>query len=85
MNETDIILLGQALGLLRSRLKKVKTLPDDMIDAWLYQADHVLESSGLPTWKSLCEALRKIDQPGIAAKIEDKGIFVFHDNMHDSC
>ena len=85
MYDVDIILLGQALGLLRSRLKKVKTLPDDMIDAWLHQADNVQETTGPPTWKSLCGALRKIDQKGIALKIEDKGIFVFHDNMHDSC
>ena len=77
MNETDIILLGQALGLLRSKLKKIKSLPDDMIDAWLHQADNVQETTGPPTWKSLCEALRKIDQPGIALKIEKKGILFF--------
>ena len=47
-----------------------------MIDAWLHQADHVQETTGPPTWKSLCEALRRIDQPGIALKIEKKGIFV---------
>ena len=70
MEDSDIILLGQALGLLRSKLKRLKTLPDEMIDAWLRQEDHVLDKSGPPTWKSLCKALREIDQNGIANEIE---------------
>lgn len=41
-----------------------------MIDAWLRREDNVIEKSGDPTWKSLCVALREIDQNGIAADIE---------------
>lgn len=69
LEDEDIILLGQALGLLRSKVKRMKRLPNDMIDAWLNRSDHVLETSGEPTWESLCDALRQIDQNGIAASI----------------
>lgn len=70
MEDKDIILLGQALGLERSKLKKMKDLPGAMIDAWLNQEDDVLATSGPPTWDSLSKALREIDQIGIAARIE---------------
>ena len=70
MEVSDIILLGQALGLLRSKLRRLKRLPDEMIDAWLRQEDDVLTESGPPTWKSLCKALREIDQNGIANEIK---------------
>ena len=69
LEESDIVLLGQALGLLRSKLKRLKKCPDEMIDAWLRQEDDVLESSGPPTWESLCKALREINQNGIAIQI----------------
>lgn len=45
-----------------------------MLDAWLNESDDVLEKSGPPTWKSLQEALLKIGQNGIAAKIKKNGI-----------
>lgn len=48
----------------------MSTLPDDMIDAWLNREDDVLDTSGDPTWKSLCKALKEIGQNGIANKIE---------------
>lgn len=73
LGEREVILLGQALGLLRSKLKKKKTLPDDMVDAWLNKEDNVLETSGPPTWESLCAALKHISQNGKAAEIEHKG------------
>ena len=40
-----------------------------MIDAWLRQEDDVLETSGPPTWESLCKALREINQNGVAIQI----------------
>ena len=73
MDTDDIILLGQALGLLRSKIKKMKRLPDDMIDAWLIQADDVPTTSSPPSWLSLCKALDKISQPGIAQNIRQNG------------
>lgn len=73
LKEKDIILLGQALGLLRSKLKKMKNHPEDMMDAWLNKEDYVLATSGYPTWESLCEALKEINQSGKASEIESKG------------
>lgn len=66
----EIVRLGQALGLRRSKLKRMSILPDDMVDAWLNREDNVLETSGPPTWQSLCQALRAISQNGTAADIE---------------
>ena len=77
MDENDIILLGQALGLLRSNLKKMKNVASDMIDAWLIQADCVLTKSGCPTWESLCKALKEISQGGIARLIEQRGTVIY--------
>lgn len=71
LENNDIVLLGQALGLLRSKLKRMNTLPDDMIDVWLNRQDDVSKNSGPPTWESLCVALRKIGQNGIAETISD--------------
>ena len=70
MEDSDIILLGQALGLLRSKLKRLKRVPDEMIDAWLRQEDNVLKKSGPPTWENLHIALKEIDQNGIANEIK---------------
>lgn len=76
LENVDIIRLGQALGLLRSNLKKINVLPDHMIDAWLNRSDHVLETSGPPTWESLCQGLRQIDQNGLAIEVERKGMLL---------
>ena len=65
-----------ALGLLRSKLKEMKTLPNDMVVAWLNEEDHVVETSGPPTWRSLCKALRDIEQNGVVAQIECEGTLV---------
>lgn len=72
LDNEDLILLGQALGLLQSKLKKMKSLPAGMIDAWLNKEDNVLERSGPPTWNSLCMALKEIGQNGKADEIEQK-------------
>lgn len=74
MDNEDIILLGQALGLRRSNLKRMDSLPADMIDAWLLKSDYVLETTGDPTWKSLYDSLKLINQNGIAAEIQREGI-----------
>ena len=48
-------------------------LPEEMVAAWLNGEDCVLSATGAPSWKSLIQALRDIDQPGIAQRIEEGG------------
>jgi hypothetical protein len=69
MEKRDLVRLGTALGLSYPDLKKMDTLPDDMVYAWLLKKDNVIEK-GLPTWTTLANALRKINQTGIAQDIE---------------
>ena len=69
MNKKDIIRLGTALGLNYSNLKKMDTLPDDMVNAWLLKQDSV-STIGTPSWSVLVKALKKLDQNGIAQTIE---------------
>ena len=71
MENRDIIRLGTALGLSYPDLRKMDNLPDDMVYAWLLKKDKVTEK-GLPTWATLANALRKINQIGIAQQIEEK-------------
>ena len=70
--------LGLALGLLWSKLNRMplQTLVDEVIAAWLRQEDNVTSMSGPPTWKSLCEALREINQEGISVDIERNGMYM---------
>ena len=69
LNNEQLRQLGTALGLLYSNLKKMKDLPDDIVDAWLNGMDSVLKKSGPPSWTSLIEALENIGQEGIASTI----------------
>ena len=73
MGESKIRLLGNILGLDIFKLDKMKTLPDEMVKAWLTKQDKVKEKCGDPlTWGVLVKALRNptIGQTGIADDIE---------------
>ena len=48
MCKDDIIRLGVALGLSFFALKRMSTMPEDMIQAWLDQMDRVIEMSSPP-------------------------------------
>lgn len=72
MNEEDIRRLGAVLGILYSKLEKMKTLPDEMVAAWLRREDDVQERSGKPSWSRLADALQDIGQTGIATDIREK-------------
>ena len=74
LNELQIRRVGGALGLTYDILEKMKTLPDDMVAAWLRREDYVITSSGEPTWQTLVKALRRVGQEGIARDIEEKEI-----------
>ena len=69
MCKDDIIRLGVALGLSFFALKRMSTMPEDMIQAWLDQRDTVIEMSGPPSWASLATALDKTDHSDIATRI----------------
>ena len=49
----------------------MKSLPEDMVAAWLRREDYVLKVSGEPTWRSLVQALTTVGQGGIAKDIEE--------------
>jgi hypothetical protein len=49
----------------------MKSLPEDMVAAWLRREDYVLNVSGEPTWRSLVQALKMVGQGGIAKDIEE--------------
>ena len=50
----------------------MRSLPGDMVAAWLRREDDVLEVSGVPAWKVLSEALKDTGQTGLAMKIQQK-------------
>ena len=69
MENDDLIKLGEALGLSRPNLRRMKDMPGDMVAAWLRQQDDVIHKTGDPTWRKLANALDRIDQNGVAKKI----------------
>ena len=40
-----------------------------MVEAWLKMKDDVYDEHGEPTWNSLVEGLKKVNQKSIASKI----------------
>ena len=82
MEVADLIWLGQALGLSRPKLQKMRDMPGDMIAAWLRQEDHVIEKTGDPTWRKLADALQSINQAGIAGKIREAKNILVRENTH---
>ena len=69
LNNEQLRELGTALGLDYANLKRMSTLPEDMVDAWIKGMDNVLKKSGPPSWTSLIKALKKINQEGVASTI----------------
>ena len=63
----------------------MKSLPDDIVRAWLRMEDSVMEKCGDPlTWEILVKALQKIRQTGIADDIlrekcweNEKGMYMY--------
>ena len=72
LDNEQIVQVGLALGMNYPKLKKMCSLPGDMVAAWLRREDNVLEVSGVPTWKALSEALRDVGQTGLAVMIQQK-------------
>ena len=72
LDNQQTVQVGLALGMNYAKLKKMRSLPDDMVAAWLRKEDDVLEVSGVPTWKGLTEALKDVGQNGIAVKIQQQ-------------
>ena len=73
-----LIMLGGELGLHYPSMKNMQSpIMGELVAAWLNGEDHVLTTSGLPSWASLIKALKCIDQPGIAHNIEE-GKFHFY-------
>ena len=72
LDDQQIVQVGLALGMNYAKLKRMRSLPGDMVAAWLRREDDVLEVSGVPTWKVLAEALKDNGQTGLAMKIQQK-------------
>ena len=69
LNNDNLRKLGTSLGLAFTKLKRLTSLPDDMVEAWLRGDDNVIEISGPPSWESLATALDKIGHTKIAITI----------------
>ena len=70
LDNRQIIQVGLALGMNYAKLQRMSSLPGDMVAAWLRGEDEVLQVSGVPTWKTLSEALKDVGQTGLAIKIQ---------------
>ena len=76
LDNQQIVQVGLALGMNYAKLKRMRSLPGDMVAAWLRREDDVLEVSGVPTWKVLSEALKDTGQTGLAMKIQQNTYLV---------
>ena len=72
MDNEQLINLGGALGLRYTTLSRMKTLPNEMVAAWLRREEGVLKRSGEPTYERLAEALEDMDQTGLAKDIREQ-------------
>ena len=72
LDNQQIIQVGLALGMNYAKLRRMSSLPGDMVAAWLRREDDVLGVSGAPTWKTLSEALKDVGQNGLATKIQQQ-------------
>ena len=72
LENDQIIDVGTALGINHAKLKRMRSLPGDMVAAWLRREDDVIEFSGNPTWKALTRALSDNGQTGLATKIQQQ-------------
>lgn len=73
LDDKSLINLGAALGLSYSNLTRMKSLPDEMVNAWLNEADNVTQTSGIPCSTSLSTALEAIGHGGVASKVKTAG------------
>ena len=74
LDNEQIVQVGLALGMNYAKLKRMSSLPEDMVAAWLRREDDVLEASGVPTLKALSEALKDVGQTGLAMKIQKQSL-----------
>ena len=72
LDNQQLVQVGLALGMNYAKLKRMRSLPGDMVAAWLRREDDVLDVSGVPTWKVLSESLKDVGQTGLAMKIRQK-------------
>ena len=72
MDNEQLKKLGCALGLYYPTLGRMKTLPDDMVAAWLLCQEDVLERSGEPSYERLAIALEKVGQNGVAKDVREQ-------------
>ena len=66
LDKKDLTSLGGALGLFYPKMKRMESLCEDIIAAWLNKEDSVSKKSGEPSWESLKAALNIIGQTGLA-------------------
>ena len=86
LDDQQIVQVGLALGMNYAKLKRMRSLPGDMVAAWLRREDDVLEVSGAPTWKVLSEALKDVGQTGLALKVQQQhGLLILHSIMSNIC
>ena len=86
LDDQQIVQVGLALGMNYAKLKRMRSLPGDMVVAWLRREDDVLEVSGAPTWKVLSEALKDVGQTGLALKVQQQhGLLILHSIMSNIC
>ena len=71
LTNEQLVDLGAELGLWYPHLQRMKTLPGDMVAAWLQMEDNITQS---PSWNTLAAALEAIHQKGIASTIR-KGTY----------
>ena len=84
LDDQQTVQVGLALGMNYAKLKRMRSLPGDMVAAWLRREDDVLEVSGAPTWKVLSEALKDVGQTGLALKVQQQhqhGLLITHSIM----
>ena len=74
LDDNQVLSVGGALGLSFNVLRRMKSLPDEMVAAWLRREAYVVED---PTWRELVTALRRVGQEGVAETIEnDKRLLI---------
>ena len=71
LDNDQIVDVGTALGIKHPKLKRMRSLPGDMVAAWLRREDDVLDV-GDPSWKVLSEVLKNCGQKGLAREIQRK-------------
>ena len=83
LDNQQIVQVGLALGMNYAKLKRMRSLPGDMVAAWLRREDDILEVGGVPTWKVLSETLKDVGQTGLAMKIQQK--YLIHGSSSNDC